>query len=224
MVLAFERLDNCTHRLPAQNNVRTLKICTSEKNSFISLSARHFRSSSARSSHKVKQQRDHNKNSYKLFKLNKKATTLFAFSTSSSQCAPSLGSNTRGLFIIVYGHSTSGAVRRTTHVFTQKQGEEEKRNWTNTMFNVDDYTCEASTVGNSKPNHSQEMNSWIKDGCTQSASSCLKWSRAQMTLGWGKFFTGDGVMLASRGVRTDSVFRNFILRIFFHKKFDFLLQ
>lgn len=40
------------------------------------------------------------------------------------------------------------------------------------MFDVDDYTCEAQTVGNSKPNHSQEMNSRIKDGRAQASDSC----------------------------------------------------
>lgn len=106
MVLAFERLDNCTRRLPAQDNVCTLKICASEKNSFISLSARHFRSSSARRT-KWNNNAIIIKTATNYLNWIKRQQLFFACSPSSSQCAPSLGSNTRGLFIIVYGHSTS---------------------------------------------------------------------------------------------------------------------
>lgn len=60
------------------------------------------------------------KNSYKLFKLNKKATFFcLLFITLRA-----VESNMRGLFIIVYGHSTSDC--DATHVFTQKRAEEEK--------------------------------------------------------------------------------------------------
>jgi hypothetical protein len=103
--LAFKRLDNYASLLAPHTKSSSLvssyacksKKKASEKISFISLSARHFRSSRAA------QKRDRHKNSYKLFKLNKKATKLFFLLFIITLEPGPRVSNMRGLFIVVYG-------------------------------------------------------------------------------------------------------------------------
>lgn len=110
-------------------------------------------------------------------------------------------SNMRGLFIIVYGHSTSDC--DATHVFTQGEEEAKRRKKKteqtpcSTLMTIH---VKLQTVGNSEPNHSQEMNSWIKDGCAQWISSCLhRFTRARPTR---ELSLCKSLELATRGHRS----------------------
>lgn len=145
---AFERLDNydrCLHR--EWEKIAARRFCAYEKeikkraqkyNNFIHIiisSPFPLVKSRARTTNRKKTTAsDHHKNSYKLFKLNKKATI---FSSLLFITLRAVESNMRGLFIIVFGHSTSEATATATrYVFTQKQSgrrgterDEEKAEW-----------------------------------------------------------------------------------------------
>lgn len=168
--MAFERLDNCARWQREEKRIVRAARERRKKwkhNFFIHIiisSPFPLRLVKSRAGERRKK-RDHHKNSYKLFKLNKKAT-ISAFSSSHS--ARPVASNTRGLFIVVYGIAQATDCDA-THVFTQKpkwmEEEKEKRRTEQTPCSMlMTIHVKTQTVGNYQPKHSQEMNSWIKDG------------------------------------------------------------